>query len=98
MSGSTATRAAEAGRRSTTRTSRRRQFDVAFYMPSLTPLLARESELPPSGGAETQVFLVSRGLARRGVRVAAVVEAPGAGRLPAEVDGVAIVCRPPYRA
>jgi glycosyltransferase involved in cell wall biosynthesis len=78
---------------------RRRLFDVAFYTPSVTPLLVPERRLAPTGGAETQVFLLSRGLARRGLRVALIVTEPGGGRpLPSHVDGVAIIPRPPYRA
>jgi glycosyltransferase involved in cell wall biosynthesis len=90
-------RAAEAA--TGNRRSRRGLFDVAFYAPSVTPLLVPEMRLSPAGGAETQVFLVSRALARRGLRVALIVAEPGGARqLPGQVDGVAIIPRPPYRA
>ena len=73
----------------------RRTFthDVAFYVPWISPLLA-SGTLPPAGGAETQVFLVARALARRGVRVS--MSAFPDPTIPPSVDGVAIALREPY--
>jgi len=74
-----------------------RSYDVAFYVPSIGPLLITE-DVPPTGGAETQIFLLAKALAKRGARVCLVAfEIPGV-RLPREVDGVDIVTRPPYNA
>jgi glycosyltransferase involved in cell wall biosynthesis len=70
-------------------------FDVLFYMPTIAPLLRPGSSLPP-GGAETQVLLLTKQLARIGLRVALVAHLLPEG-LPAEVDGVVIVPRPVYR-
>jgi glycosyltransferase involved in cell wall biosynthesis len=76
---------------------RKRRYDVAFYVPSIGPLLVAD-EVPPTGGAETQIFLLAKALAKRGVRVCLVVfQIPGV-RLPTEVDGVDIHTRPPYNA
>ena len=63
----------------------RRSYDVAFYMPSLGPLLLQNTSA--DGGAETQIWLLARGLARRGYAVCVIVIdiAPG---LPREFDGV----------
>lgn len=58
-------------------------------------MLSSGESLPP-GGAETQIFLLARTLARLGVRVAIVVF--GAEQeLPTRIDGVAILPRSPYR-
>lgn len=77
--------------------ARRRRYDVAFYVPWIGPLLTR-ADATPTGGAETQVHLVARALAERGVRVCLLAfELPGIA-LPHEVDGVAVRVRPPYRA
>jgi glycosyltransferase involved in cell wall biosynthesis len=73
------------------------RYDVAFYTPALGPLLVRE-HLPPTAGAETQVFLLARSLARRGVRVAIVVCEVDGAELPGHVDGVDVLARPAYRA
>jgi glycosyltransferase involved in cell wall biosynthesis len=70
-------------------------YDVAFYVPAVGPLLARNA-VGPAGGAETQAFLVSRALAARGVRVCVCTfDVPGAD-IPATVDGVDVVLRQPY--
>ena len=75
----------------------RRRYDVAFYVPWLGPLLASRRGLV-TGGAETQVFLLSRELARRGLKVCLLVfEIPGV-KLPSSVDGVDVVLRPPYKS
>jgi glycosyltransferase involved in cell wall biosynthesis len=74
----------------------KRRYDVAFYVPWIGPLLAEESGLS-TGGAETQVFLLSRALARLGLRVCLLVfEIPGV-RIPRVVDGVDVILRPPYK-
>ncbi|MBO0766928.1 MAG: glycosyltransferase family 4 protein [Hyphomicrobiaceae bacterium] len=73
----------------------RRRHDVVFYTPWIGSILSVRDPRP-SGGAETQILLLARELARRGASVALVVY----GRredLPREVDGVLIVPRRPYR-
>jgi glycosyltransferase involved in cell wall biosynthesis len=74
---------------------RRRSRDVVFYMPAVGSLLSAE---PRSyGGAEKQVLMLASALARRGYTVAIIVYgAPG--ELPADVDGVTIIPRRPYRS
>lgn len=73
------------------------RYDVAFYVPWVGPLLARGATTA-TGGAETQIFLLARELARRGSRVRLLVfDVPGTV-IPAEVEGVAVAVRPPYRA
>lgn len=77
----------------------KRRFDIAFYMPSITPLLVPDAHLLPPGGAQTQIFLLCQALAGRGAHVALIVEEPPAGiDLPAEVNGVQLVARPAYQA
>jgi glycosyltransferase involved in cell wall biosynthesis len=72
--------------------SRQRDYDVAFYLPSLGRRLALHDH---SGGAETQVLLVSRALAERGLRVCVIVfDTPGFD-IPSRIDGVDVVLRPP---
>jgi glycosyltransferase involved in cell wall biosynthesis len=87
-------RGASAARR---RWQARRRYDVAFYVPWLSPLLAQGAAIA-TGGAETQIFLLARLLAQRGLRVCLLVfDRPGLS-LPAAFDGVAIRVRAPYRA
>jgi glycosyltransferase involved in cell wall biosynthesis len=75
----------------------RKRYDVAFYVPWLGPLLAQDHGLS-TGGAETQVFLLSRALARRGMNVCLLVfEIPGVD-IPSTVEGVDVVLRPPYKS
>jgi glycosyltransferase involved in cell wall biosynthesis len=75
----------------------RRRYDVAFYVPWIGPLLSRAAT-SPTGGAETQIFLLARALAGRGSKVCLLVfDLPGIP-LPASLDGVAIAVRPPYLA
>jgi len=75
----------------------RSRYDVAFYVPWLGPLLTR-AVTSPAGGAETQIFLLARALARRGSRVCLLVfDLPGT-TIPSLLDGVAVCVRPPYRA
>lgn len=64
--------------------------DITFHVPNVGPLLHSGAELP-TGGAETQIVVVGRELARRGLRVAMVVNDPG---LPATVDGVDLIHQP----
>ncbi len=72
----------------------RPRYDVLFYMPWIGSLLAPDGDLPP-GGAETQILLLSRELAARGIRVAvAVFDRPGG--LPALWNGVHVIVRRPY--
>lgn len=63
-------------------------FDVAFYMPYMATILAAAGD--PPGGAETQVLMLARGLAKRGWRVA-LISNPGPAALPREIDGVRIL-------
>jgi glycosyltransferase involved in cell wall biosynthesis len=70
------------------------RYDVAFYMPSVTPLLTRSGS---TGGAETQVFLLSRELARQGLRVCLIVFADPRLEVPSSVCGVEVVSLPPYQ-
>jgi glycosyltransferase involved in cell wall biosynthesis len=77
--------------------SRRRRYDIAFYLPRASTLLA-EDALPSEGGAETQVVLLCRALAERGMAVCLVVkDIPGA-RIPTSIHGFDVVVRPPYVA
>lgn len=72
-------------------------YDVVFYVPWIGPLLTRRAVLP-TGGAETQIHLLARSLAARGLRVCLLVfDLPGGG-IPGSLDGVDIVVRPPYQA
>ncbi len=74
----------------------RPSYDVAFYVPWLGPLLTRTDAAP--GGAETQIYLLARALARRGARVRLLVFDLPDAPLPMSVDGVDIAVRPPYRS
>jgi glycosyltransferase involved in cell wall biosynthesis len=65
----------------------RTRHDVLFYVPNVGPLL-RPGHGLPAGGAETQVALVARELARRGMRVAIVVHDAG---LPSSIDGLDLI-------
>lgn len=67
--------------------------DVAFHAPLVGPLLRPGAELP-TGGAETQIAIIARELARRGLRVAIVVSDP---ELPSSVDGIDLIHQPPPR-
>jgi glycosyltransferase involved in cell wall biosynthesis len=71
-------------------------LDVLFYTPWIGSLLRPGVSLP-TGGAETQVLLVSQALAARGHRVGLVAfDLPGG--LPPSVGGVEVLARPPYKA
>lgn len=71
-------------------------YDVMFYLPSITPLLG-EGLGHPSGGAETQVVLRARALARQGVKVC-LVAFPSETGLPVSVGGADVVARPASKA
>jgi glycosyltransferase involved in cell wall biosynthesis len=74
----------------------RNRYDVAFYVPWIGPLLT-STPTAPTGGAETQIFLLARALARRGAKVRLLVfDLPGAA-IPSSVDDVSVMVRPPYR-
>jgi glycosyltransferase involved in cell wall biosynthesis len=70
--------------------------DVVFYAPEVGKTL-RGDQFFPQGGAEKQVVMLARALARDSYRVAIIVSGK-AEELPAEVGGVTIgVRRPPTR-
>jgi glycosyltransferase involved in cell wall biosynthesis len=72
-------------------------YDVAFYVPWIGPLITPAALQRPPGGAETQISLLSRALARHGTKVCLIAfELPGA-RLPNSLDDVKVSARPPYR-
>lgn len=73
---------------------RRPRYDVVFYTPWVGRLLSSTRSVPP-GGAETQVLMLAKGLARDGLRVA-IVAYGRASEFPRVVDGVTIVPRPEY--
>jgi glycosyltransferase involved in cell wall biosynthesis len=73
-----------------------RSYDVVFYMPWMGPLLAPGVSLPP-GGAETQIFLVAKALARHGVRVCLVAFDTPEG-LPERIGDIDVIARPIYDA
>lgn len=73
---------------------RREVYDVVFYTPFIGWMISAEQESPP-GGAETQIFMLSKALARRGLRVA-IIAFGRPSELPDEIDGVRIVPRPAY--
>lgn len=75
------------------RERRSRRFDVVFYTPFIGSMLTSGEALPP-GGAETQILMLSRALASRGLHVA-IIAYGMPDELPSEVDGVQIVPRPP---
>jgi glycosyltransferase involved in cell wall biosynthesis len=78
--------------------SRRNRYDVAFYVPWMTPLMLASAAESWPGGAETQVMLLSRALAERGLAVCLVVfDVPGA-EVPESFHGVDVVIRPPWFA
>jgi glycosyltransferase involved in cell wall biosynthesis len=73
----------------------RPSYDVMFYMPAVTPLLSQTEYV--GGGAETQIVLVARALARRGIRTC-LAAFPSEGELPSSLDGVDIVVRAESKA
>jgi glycosyltransferase involved in cell wall biosynthesis len=70
---------------------RPRAHDVAFFMPQIGPLFTRDeaSGVAP-GGAEVQIAMLARELARRGLRVAVIALEQGLD-LPDVVDGVHVI-------
>ena len=72
-----------------------RRHDVVFYAPWVGSMLSSRKSLPP-GGAETQVLILARGLARAGLRVA-IIAYGDEGDLPASVDGVTVTGCGGYR-
>src|SRR5207248_2190194 len=62
--------------------------------PWISWILSPRADFPP-GGAETQILMLAKALARRGLRVAIIVFGDESD-LPAEVDGVTIIARPAY--
>lgn len=69
--------------------------DVVFYMPTATPLLV-QAPRAPAGGAEQQVLMLARELARRGHAVGIVVF-DDSGALRPRVEGVDVIGQPPPR-
>ena len=76
---------------------RGRRYDVAFYVPWIGPLLT-QAATAPTGGAETQIYLLARALAQRGARVRLLAFELDGVSLPGTVEQVDIAVRPPYRA
>jgi glycosyltransferase involved in cell wall biosynthesis len=54
--------------------------------------------VPPAGGAETQILLIARALARRGVRACLIVFDLPDLSVPRSFEGVAVSVRPLYRS
>lgn len=74
---------------------RNRRYDVVIYAPMLAPLLA-SNDIGSAGGAETQLVLIARMLAKHGLRVClATYDAPGA-QIPGSIDGIDIALRRTY--
>jgi glycosyltransferase involved in cell wall biosynthesis len=73
----------------------RRSYDVAFYIPWLGSRLSPDAV--SGGGAETQIWLVSRALAQRGYAVCVIVIGTRMD-VPCRFDGVDVVARPPWRS
>jgi glycosyltransferase involved in cell wall biosynthesis len=70
---------------------RPRQFDVAFFMPQIGEMFATDPGRGVApGGAEVQISMLARELARRGVRVAVVALEPGPA-FRRVVDGVHVI-------
>jgi glycosyltransferase involved in cell wall biosynthesis len=72
----------------------RKRHDVLFYVPNVGPLLRPGPDLP-TGGAETQVAILARELARRGRRVAIVVNDAS---LPSSIDGIDLLVQGSLRS
>src|SRR5689334_12714156 len=77
------------------RRSRRHRYDVGFYAPSLAWRLAGVAD---TGGAETQVMLVSRALAELGFDVSAAAFDVQGIDVPRAAHGVHVVLRPAHLA
>jgi glycosyltransferase involved in cell wall biosynthesis len=83
------------GRVKTQGRRRRQRYDVVFYTPFVGWMLSPTAATPP-GGAETQILMLAKTLARRGLRVAIIAYGESA-ELPDRVEGVQIVPRPTYK-
>ncbi|MGO9957204.1 MAG: glycosyltransferase family 4 protein [Solirubrobacteraceae bacterium] len=66
-----------------------------FYLPRIAPLLVPTSDLP-TGGAETQIFLLAKALAKGGARVCLITFPVSDRPMPAQVDGIDLIVRKPY--
>jgi glycosyltransferase involved in cell wall biosynthesis len=75
--------------------SRHTRYDVVVYAPFVAPLLAT-NDVGATGGGETQVLLIARLLAQRGLRVCLCTYDMAGADIPARVDGVDIALRPEY--
>jgi glycosyltransferase involved in cell wall biosynthesis len=75
---------------------RRPKYDVVFYMPWIGPLLVADAATP-TGGAETQIYLLAQALVAKGMRVC-IVAFQTADGLPSRVGGIDVVPRRPYGA
>jgi glycosyltransferase involved in cell wall biosynthesis len=75
---------------------RRERYDVVFYAPFIGDILSTRGRSSPPGGAETQILMLSKSLATRGLRVAIIAFGDPA-QLPEHVHGVRIVTRPRYK-
>jgi glycosyltransferase involved in cell wall biosynthesis len=67
-----------------------KHYDAALYVPGIEQFLTTHDVLP-TGGAQTQVYLIARELARRGLSVCLLVFDLPAGGVPDSVDGVDIL-------
>jgi glycosyltransferase involved in cell wall biosynthesis len=67
-------------------------YDVVFYVPTISPLLAKTATAQ-SGGAETQMFVLTKALATQGVRVAVIAYELPEG-MPRHYQGVDVFARP----
>jgi glycosyltransferase involved in cell wall biosynthesis len=75
--------------------NRHHRYEVGFYAPSMAWRLAGVAD---TGGAETQIMLLSRALAERGFAVCVVAfDVPGI-KVPVSAHGVDVVLRPAYFA
>ena len=74
---------------------RRRHRDLVFHLPTASALL-RQVSPASAGGAENQVLLLARELARRNVSVG-IVAVDVEGGLRREIDGVDIITQPASR-
>jgi glycosyltransferase involved in cell wall biosynthesis len=72
-----------------------KRYDAVFYVPPIGSLISPGEE-PPAGGAETQIYLLSRALAARGLRVCVVAYRTTA-QASQSFDGVDVAWRPPPR-
>jgi glycosyltransferase involved in cell wall biosynthesis len=70
------------------------RLDVVLYAPWASSLVGGSTAEAAAGGGETQLFLLARGLAARGLSVGMIVMGATAD-LPASVDGVGILPQAP---